>query len=260
MSATHFWKYQGTGNDFVMIDNRAGFPHASDSEIKKLCDRRFGIGADGLIYLEKSDVADFRMVYFNSDGLESTFCGNGGRCIAAFAKLLDVFEGNSTRFIAKDGLHEAEIKGENIRLKMRDVSEIQENELGHELFTGSPHLIVQVQNVDTVEVKTKGANIRYSERYQNEGINVNFIEQTGDEVWVRTYERGVEDETLSCGTGVTAAALVMGRLGMASPVAVETQGGKLMVEFSKQANGGFTEVFLIGPAEKVFEGEITYLV
>lgn len=249
-----FLKYHGTGNDFVMIDNRAGLPHSSESEIKRLCDRRFGIGGDGLIYLEKAEEADFRMVYFNSDGRESTFCGNGGRCIVAFAKLLGVFEGIKTQFLAKDGLHEAEIVGENIRLKMRNVDLVQQNEFGYELFTGSPHLVLVVENMDTIDVKTKGANIRYNDLYAREGINVNFIEQTGDEVWVRTYERGVEDETLSCGTGVTAAALVMGSLGLPSPVSVETPGGKLSVEFQSDGNQGFKEVFLIGPAEMVFEG------
>lgn len=251
-----FHKYQGTGNDFVMVDNRSGSAHLSKPQIKQLCDRRFGIGADGLIYLEKSEEADFRMVYFNSDGRESTFCGNGGRCIVAFAKQHGVFEGGKTTFIAKDGLHEAKIVDGNIRLKMKDVNQIKQNEFGYELFTGSPHLVLSVENVDTVDVKTKGANIRYSDIYVKEGINVNFIEQTGNELRVRTYERGVEDETLSCGTGVTAAALVVGRMGSSSPVSIETPGGKLLVEFQSDGNGGFKEVFLIGPAEQVFEGGI----
>lgn len=255
MEPIHFYKYHGTGNDFVMIDNRAGLPHASEQEIKALCDRRFGIGGDGLIYLERSDEADFRMVYFNSDGRESTFCGNGGRCVVAFAKHLGVFAGNQTTFTARDGLHSAELTGGLVRLHMRDVETLSRNEYGFELFTGSPHLVMEEENIGEMDVKLEGAKIRYSPRYAAGGINVNFVQQMGDRIFVRTYERGVEDETLSCGTGVTAAALVMAHLGWPSPVSVKTPGGMLSVAFETE-DPGFKEVYLTGPAVRVFEGEI----
>ena len=255
MKKKPFWKYQGSGNDFIMIDNRDLTFDKSLFAIHKLCDRRFGIGADGLICLENSPEADFQMVYFNSDGNESTFCGNGGRCVVAFARLLSIIKSQTT-FKAKDGLHHAQVLGREVRLKMINVPEIKEHENGYELFTGSPHFVKAVETVSSLDVKTLGAAVRYSEPFSETGINVNFIEQKKDRILVRTYERGVEDETYSCGTGVTASALVAASLGMNSPVQVETPGGILKVEFIKTGEGSFSEIFLQGPAELVFEGVI----
>lgn len=255
MNEIVFWKYQGTGNDFVMVDNRNLVFDKSVFHVKKLCDRRFGIGADGLICIENASEADFRMVYFNSDGNESTFCGNGGRCVVAFAKQLGII-GDQTRFVAKDGIHEAQILGREVRLKMIDVAEIKTIENGYELFTGSPHFVALVENVLGLDVKAEGAVIRYSDSYAKEGINVNFMEQKKDRILVRTYERGVEDETYSCGTGVTASALVAATLGMTSPVAIETPGGKLSIEFTKLGESSFSDIYLKGPADLVFEGKL----
>lgn len=238
----------------MMIDNRLLDFEKTVFNISKICDRRFGIGADGLICVENSDEADFRMVYFNSDGNESTFCGNGGRCVVVFAKQLGIIQ-NQTRFLAKDGMHEAEILGQEVRLRMIDVQEIRSLENGFDLFTGSPHFVCLEENIPGLDVKTKGAEIRYSEQYKKEGINVNFLEQKKDKILVRTYERGVEDETFSCGTGVTASALVAANLGLTSPIFVETPGGKLSVEFSRTGESSFINIFLKGPAELVFEGD-----
>ncbi len=239
-----------------MIDNRDLSFDKSVFLINKLCDRRFGIGADGLICLENSNEADFQMVYFNSDGNESTFCGNGGRCMVAFAKKLSIIE-SRTRFMAKDGYHEAKVLGREVRLKMIDVPSIKIVNGGYELFTGSPHYVKAVESTYGLDVKSLGATVRYSEEYAFNGINVNFMEQKKDRILVRTYERGVEDETFSCGTGVTASALVAASLGMTSPIQVETPGGKLQVEFLKNGLDSFTEIFLQGPAELVFEGLVS---
>ena len=257
MSEFHFWKYQGTGNDFVMIDNRDQSFKKSVFNISKICDRRFGIGADGLILIENDLETDFRMVYYNSDGNESTFCGNGGRCIVSFAKALQIIDKNA-RFIAKDGIHEAEILGREVRLKMRDVEDILSVDNGFELFTGSPHFVELTTNVLAVDVKRKGAEIRYSDRFKKEGINVNFVELKKDRIIVRTYERGVEDETFSCGTGVTASAMVAANQGLTSPIAIETPGGLLKVEFKRKSENAFQEIYLQGPAEMVFEGKAKY--
>jgi len=255
MKQTPFWKYQGSGNDFIMIDNRDLRFDTSLFAIHKLCDRRFGIGADGLICLENSNEADFQMVYFNSDGNESTFCGNGGRCVVAFAKLLSIIESQTT-FKAKDGFHEAKILGREVRLKMIDVPEIKVQNDGYELYTGSPHFVKPVETVLGLDVKFLGAAVRYSDQFAFTGINVNFMEQKKDRILVRTYERGVEDETYSCGTGVTASALVAASLGMTSPIQVETPGGILKVEFIKSGLNSYSEIYLQGPAELVFEGKI----
>ena len=250
-----FYKYQGTGNDFVMIDNRdMQFPKKREL-VEKLCDRRFGIGGDGLILLENDDNADFKMVYYNSDGNESTMCGNGGRCLVAFAHFLDVFEDRAT-FEAVDGLHEAEINNGIVKLKMIDVAEIKKDGDDAVLNTGSPHFVQFVKDVEHYKVYEHGNRIRNSATYKEEGINVNFTEEIGEnEIFVRTYERGVEDETFSCGTGVTASALVYLKDKNHSTVNVKVLGGTLKV-YAEQTGDSFRNVWLEGPAKQVFKGKI----
>ena len=253
-----FYKYQGTGNDFVMVDNRDDiFPKNDTKLVAKLCDRRFGIGADGLILLENAGSADFRMVYYNSDGNESTMCGNGGRCIVAFANALGVID-NETEFDAVDGRHHATIDEHGIvSLHMKDVNTVSVYEDYVFLDTGSPHHVEIVDDLPLLDVKHIGANIRYSGLYGNKGSNVNFVSQAeNDKFSVRTYERGVEDETLSCGTGVTAVAIAMKVLGKtdANHVSLSTPGGELKVSFTQNGKQ-FTNVYLTGPAKFVFKGE-----
>ncbi|MEP0264171.1 diaminopimelate epimerase [Dokdonia sp.] len=255
-----FYKYQGTGNDFVIIDNRTLFFPKDDTKfVSKVCDRKFGVGADGLILLENHPELDFKMVYYNADGNQSSMCGNGGRCIVAFAKALKIID-SSTSFEAIDGLHEATIKDGVVHLKMQDVATIKATETYSFLDTGSPHHIQFAENLETLDVKKEGASIRYSDLYGNAGSNINFVDQTGSDVFaVRTYERGVEDETLSCGTGVTAVALAMHHQGktVSNRVQLSVEGGTLEVSFEKQAQG-YENIFLIGPATHVFEGVITW--
>ena len=251
-----FYKYQGTGNDFVIIDNRQlSFSKNDTKLIKQLCDRRFGIGADGLILLENHSDADFRMVYYNSDGNPSTMCGNGGRCIVAFAKEIGVIQNEAT-FEAVDGMHEAKIVNDIVHLKMQDVAKIEEKQEHLFLNTGSPHHVEFAKDLQQLDVKTAGAAIRYSELYGKEGSNINFVALDGDNVTMRTYERGVEDETLSCGTGATAVAIAMYHLEKvkSNTVNLTVPGGKLQVTFEKNGSG-YKNVFLIGPAKKVFTGE-----
>lgn len=250
-----FYKYQGTGNDFVMIDNRdLQFPKHQEI-IEKLCDRRFGIGADGLILLENDENSDFRMVYYNSDGNESTMCGNGGRCIVAFAHFLDIFEEKAT-FNAIDGRHEAEIKNGIVKLKMIDVKMIENDGENFVLNTGSPHFVKYVEMLNNYNVYKNGNEIRNSETYKKEGINVNFVEKIADgEIFVRTYERGVEDETYSCGTGVTAAALTFMEKSNLNAVSVKVLGGNLKV-YAEKAENGFRNIWLEGAAVQVFSGEV----
>ncbi len=254
-----FYKYEGTGNDFVMVDNRLEvFPKHNVTLIEKICDRRFGIGADGLILLENDEATDFRMVYYNSDGNESSMCGNGGRCLTAFAHKLGVINSKTT-FIATDGLHHATLLDSGkVSLQMKDVSHVQvENDYVF-LNTGSPHHVVLVDHLEKYDVKTNGAQIRYSELYGTAGSNVNFVSQlSGNQFALRTYERGVEDETLSCGTGATATAIAMYAIGKttANEVQLNVQGGQLKVTFEKEDNN-YNKVFLEGPATFVFEGEI----
>ena len=250
-----FYKYQGTGNDFVMIDNRdLQFPKEKEL-IERLCDRRFGIGGDGLILLENDANTNFRMVYYNSDGNESTMCGNGGRCIVAFAHFLDIFE-NTATFMAVDGLHEAEIHNGIVKLKMIDVAGISKDGEDSVLNTGSPHYVKYVEDVANFKVYDEGNKIRNSATYKNEGINVNFAEAIGEnEIFVRTYERGVEDETYSCGTGATAAALVYMKDRNENRVNVKVLGGNLKV-YAEKNGGSFQNVWLEGPAKQVFRGKI----
>ncbi|CAM4166173.1 diaminopimelate epimerase [Gillisia limnaea] len=257
----NFHKFHGTGNDFIMIDNRGNVFSKNDTNlIHHLCHRRFGIGADGLILLELpiNDDEDFNMVYYNSDGNQSSMCGNGGRCIVAFANHLGII-GSETIFNAIDGQHQAIIKDGKVSLKMMDVNaeDLNENELF--LDTGSPHKIVFSTNVGAIDVKKEGSKIRYSKKYESDGgTNVNFVQQTGEESFlVRTYERGVEDETYSCGTGVTAVALAVNAIGKSKSTTIylETPGGKLEVSFEKSENT-FQNIWLTGPTENVFKGEI----
>ena len=254
-----FYKYQGTGNDFVMVDNRnLVFPKTNVALIKNLCDRRFGIGADGLILLENEVGVDFKMVYFNSDGNQSTMCGNGGRCLVAFAKQLNCITDKAV-FSAVDGLHNATINSDGlVSLQMKNVSEVVVEAGFVFLNTGSPHHVQLVTDLQNYDVKQLGSAIRYSDRYKTEGSNINFVEQIADNRFaLRTYERGVEDETLSCGTGATATAIAMFKTNktVAKQIDIDVLGGKLKVSFD-QIDGVFTNVFLEGAAKFVFEGVI----
>jgi diaminopimelate epimerase len=254
-----FYKYQGTGNDFVILDNREGvYNHLTQEQIHFLCDRRFGIGADGLMLLNAATGYDFEMKYYNADGRESTMCGNGGRCLTMFAYHQGIVR-TVYKFIAIDGPHEAEIDARGlVRLKMQDVPSIDESSGDYTLNTGSPHYVKMVDRLDEYNVFSKGREIRNQEAFKPSGINVNFVEVEDEhEIAVRTYERGVEDETLSCGTGVTASALVNyhNEQGF-NEVTVQTRGGKLSVEFDRHPNGGYTNIWLVGPAEKVFTGTL----
>lgn len=254
-----FFKYQGTGNDFILIDNRLEiFPKQNTQLINQLCDRRFGIGADGLILLERHATYDFRMVYFNSDGNESSMCGNGGRCLVAFAKQIGIIK-TTAKFEAVDGYHYAEIStDELISLQMKDVYSIAVHQNYSFLNTGSPHHVQLVSDLKTLDVKSEGSKIRYSELYGADGSNVNFVHQIDSETFsLRTYERGVEDETLSCGTGATAVAIAMHHVGKtkSNSIDLQVEGGKLCVLFNEN-NGVYSEVFLVGPATFVFEGTI----
>ena len=254
-----FYKYQGTGNDFVMIDNRADFfPKDNVKVIERLCDRRFGIGADGLILLEKDANTDFKMVYYNADGNESSMCGNGGRCLVAFAKKLGIIA-SKTIFIATDGLHHASVGDDNlVALQMIDVETITAFDTHTFLNTGSPHHVELVDDLETYKVKENGARLRYSELYGEKGSNINFVMKIDDTTFsLRTYERGVEDETLACGTGATAVAIAMNATGQTNEtnLNLNVEGGKLQVNFEKRDHL-YTNIFLKGPAEFVFKGTI----
>lgn len=251
-----FYKYQGTGNDFVMVDNRKlSFPSEDEALVKSLCDRRTGIGADGLILLQDHPDYDFEMVYFNADGRLGSMCGNGARCTVRFAKQLGVIE-DVACFLAADGEHQASIERDLILLHMNDVKEIEQVGQDYYLNTGSPHYVRFVDDVQALDVFAEGRAIRYNERFNAVGTNVNFVQKLAeDEIYVRTYERGVEDETLSCGTGVTACALVASRNGFSSPIKVKTPGGDLQVTFVEN-EAGFKTIYLIGPAKLVFSGTV----
>ncbi len=249
-----FQKYEATGNDFVIIDNRSGVYSFSEDQVKRICDRKFGVGADGLLLIEKHPTVDFNLIYFNSDGSLS-LCGNGSRAAVAMASELGIVNGQTT-FNAYDGLHEANLLSNHIvRLKMNDVKEARS--IGENIFinTGSPHFIQVVDEAKNFAVVEEGRKIRFSEPFKPAGTNANFVQLLpNNTIFVRTYERGVEDETLSCGTGVTAAALASSFQGYTSPVSIQTLGGLLFVEFKSSQDGLFTDVYLIGSAKKVFEG------
>lgn len=257
--AIEFVKYQGTGNDFIIVDNREGqYNHVTDDMIRRLCDRRFGVGADGFMLLNQKEGYDFEMRYHNADGREGSMCGNGGRCIVKFAYHLGIHR-PEYRFWAVDGEHEAEIDLEGtVSLKMKDVDKVRKAHGDFILDTGSPHYVKLVNDVMDLDVYKKGRDIRYSKDYEEAGINVNFVEQAGDhQIIVRTYERGVEDETYSCGTGVTASALVCyhNENGF-NDVQVKTLGGTLGVEFDRLDDDRYTNIWLSGPAERVFSGRV----
>jgi len=252
-----FYKYHGTGNDFIMIDNREGLlGPAFRNQIPALCHRHFGIGADGVILIQLHSDYDFEMVYYNPDGSQS-LCGNGSRCAVAFARELKMVKDKAI-FLAYDGEHSAFIKDELIYLSMTDIEKVDTLEEDFFVNTGSPHYIKLVQSIQNFDVLTQGRKIRNSEPFEPNGTNVNFIELHVDDnsLHIRTYERGVEDETMSCGTGVTAAALIAAKLGFHSPVNVHAQGGNLQVSFHENAGGSYSDIHLIGPAVKVFQGEI----
>ena len=256
-----FYKYQGTGNDFVMIDNRSDFFPKEDVQlINHLCDRRFGIGGDGLILLEKDAETDFKMVYYNSDGNQSSMCGNGGRCLVAFAQQIGVINNQAT-FMAIDGLHHASISDDGlVSLQMIDVNAIKVASDYVFMNTGSPHHVAIVDDLKNYNIKEEGAKIRYGNLYGSEGSNVNFVNQISNQIFaLRTYERGVEDETLACGTGATAVAIAMNKLGKTNSnvIQLEVEGGKLEVSFDKEEDK-FTNVFLKGPAQFVFKGVISW--
>ncbi|MDZ7876832.1 MAG: diaminopimelate epimerase [Saprospiraceae bacterium] len=269
-----FYKYQGTGNDFVMIDQRTQqFLRKTDVEtINHLCDRRFGIGADGLILLEypqntqntEGGQFDFQMIYFNADGRESSMCGNGGRCLVAFANYLNVFD-NQCVFNAIDGLHDAKVRTDGwVELKMIDVPQVEIGKDYYLLNTGSPHFVVFVEDLTDINVYENGREIRYSERFYTEGVNVNFVEVRKDgSLEVATYERGVEAETFSCGTGVTAAAIAYAlktehkfKKNKTLSVPILTKGGQLEVRLQRTTKGIFQDIWLCGTATQVFSGEI----
>ena len=256
-----FLKYQGTGNDFIIVDNRLIHWEPAERQIALLCDRHYGIGADGLMLLSEKKGFDFAMTYYNSDGLESTMCGNGGRCMTAIAKSLGL-AGCMARFRAVDGIHEAEIFDNPAtciyRLKMQDTHIERIFEDGYFLNTGSPHFVKFTGDATNTDVVSSGRDLRNDARFAPEGTNVDFVEMQADGLFVRTYERGVENETLSCGTGVTAAAIVAAFVNPANPgyFDINTRGGKLKVSFI-QTGEVFSEVWLEGPAKFVFAGEIS---
>lgn len=251
-----FYKYQGTGNDFVMVDDREEVFETHDLlRVRALCDRKYGVGADGLILIRDHSDFDFEMIYYNADGSQS-MCGNGARCAVAFAAFLGIIP-QKTRFLAIDGPHDAVISEDYIELKMGNVRDVLEQEQGFFINTGSPHYIKFVSQISDFPVYKEGKTIRYDEKFSPGGTNVNFVEKiSDDQIYVRTYERGVENETLSCGTGVTAAALAFAKDRAHATIQIKTLGGRLAVRFSRDINSGFHDIWLIGPAALVFSGTI----
>ncbi len=255
-----FYKYHGTGNDFIIVDNRLQNINKNKTHrIAQLCNRRFGIGADGFIFLENDTISDFNMAYYNADGNKSSMCGNGGRCITAFAKFLNIIE-KETQFMAIDGLHKAKIEDNTVHLQMQDVVNVEKHKTHLFLDTGSPHHVEYVTHLKDLDVKLQGAKIRYGKPYNDAGSNVNFVEQLSEDTFaVRTYERGVEDETLSCGTGATAVALAMysNASTQSNTVKLKTLGGDLKVTF-KISKNGYNNIWLIGPTKLVFKGKVEW--
>ncbi|HYV92102.1 MAG TPA: diaminopimelate epimerase [Chitinophagales bacterium] len=257
-----FEKYHGAGNDFILIDNRKGKFSFTREKIALICHRRFGIGADGLILIEAKKDIDFEMKYFNADGGLGSMCGNGGRCAVKFAEKHDIVRksAKAVKFVAFDGMHEAIFTGENsVKLSMLPVEGIEKKESAYILNTGSPHFVKFVEDVAAIDVVGEGRKIRNSEEFAKEGINVNFVAVNGDVINMRTYERGVEDETLSCGTGTVGAALAHGvmknKMGQ-QEYELNALGGVLKVYFNRKGDDTFEDVWLEGPVAFVFEGSI----
>ncbi len=254
-----FSKYEGTGNDFIMIDDRKlQFP-VSEELIAKLCDRHFGIGADGILLVQHSEGYDFGMNYFNSDGSPATFCGNGGRCIVAFSYQIGI-TGNVCRFMAADGIHHARIMENNghemsVELEMQDAKIYSTENNIYYMNTGTYHVVKFVKDPDNIDIMESGREIRFDASYAPHGTNVNFATSLKKELYVRTYEKGVENETLSCGTGVTASAIAASLKYGGNAFFVNTAGGRLHVSFSRKEET-FKDVKLTGPARFVFEGKI----
>lgn len=252
-----FVKYQGTGNDFVILDNRdKDFPKDNFSLVSKICDRRFGIGADGLILIEDAEGYNFRMVYFNADGKEGSMCGNGGRCAVAFSYIHNIAPIAGV-FVAVDGEHAYEVGLDTVKIRLIDVEDISCDGNTYVLNTGSPHYVYYVENTDTVDLVKDARKIRYNDTYKEKGINVNIVEDNNGQLKMRTYERGVEDETYSCGTGTVAVALSYAEKHdiPQGKIPITARGGKLNVYFEK-SNGIYTQLWLEGPATKVFKGEL----
>ncbi len=254
----NFSKYNGAGNDFILIDDRKNFIVDNKSIISYLCDRHFGVGADGLIILKESNSCDFEILHYTSDGNLGSLCGNGSRCAVLFAYNKNII-GRKTVFKAFDGIHSAEIlDDELIKMEMNVNSDIVSNSYGTWLDTGSPHLVIEKDNIDKLDVNNEGRLIRYNDFYKKEGVNVNFIEKISDDQFkIRTYERGVENETLACGTGSTASAICMNFLGRtkSGKITMKCRGGDLNVQFNS-SNNGFEEINITGPAKLVFDGKI----
>lgn len=252
-----FSKYQGAGNDFVMLDNRDGqYNNISVETISALCDRRFGVGADGLLLLTPHDLLSFRMVYFNSDGSRASFCGNGARCICAYACAMGIVEkGQKFSFEADDGFHSATCSDNWVDLKMIDVQSVEQTLGGAFLNTGVPHFVVEVENLSALDIMQAAPHFRHHERFAPAGTNVDFISiDAEDTVSVRTFERGVEGETLACGTGIVASAIVASLRTNRKDFKVHARGGNLTVKFQKNSDNSYSSVYLGGPAVLVFDG------
>ena len=254
----NFSKYNGAGNDFILIDGRENSINNNKSLIKYLCDRNFGIGADGLIILKESNNCDFEILHYTSDGNLGSLCGNGSRCAVLFAYNKGIIM-RKTIFYAFDGIHNAEILENGlIKMEMKVNSDIAINSYGTWLDTGSPHLVIEKNNTDKLDVNNEGRLIRYNDFYKKEGVNVNFIEKISDDQFkIRTYERGVENETLACGTGSTASAICMNFLGRtnSSNITMKCKGGDLNVQFNLSKRG-YQEISITGPAKLVYDGTI----
>lgn len=255
----NFYKYQGAGNDFVIIDNRSKIISAKKEELAvQLCDRKFGIGSDGLIFIENAEKADFLVDFLNPDGSRS-FCGNGSRCGVQFAADQGIFNGSKTSFMGIDGIHLAEVKTGAINVEMKNVDHVEQLDSDFFAETGSPHYVSYFESIETLDMINFGHEIRYSETYKEKGTNVNAVEIIGENhIRVRTYERGVENETLACGTGVTACALSYAVLNNLTKehVDIDAEGGKLRVSFEKGNNSSFSNIWLEGPATLVFKGDV----
>ncbi len=254
-----FEKYHGAGNDFIIIDDRSGLIELSAEQIALLCHRRYGIGADGLMLLKKSEFLDFKMIYYNADGKEGSLCGNGGRCIVYFAKQKGIIS-SETRFEAIDGEHHAVVLSGNtkdgtVSLKMADVVKVEKFDDDYFLDTGSPHYIKIVEDLDKIDAYKEGKKIRWDQRFQPAGTNANFVTINNDQLFVRTFERGVEDLTLACGTGVVASTIVAAKRSdkQFKQYFIQTDGGDLNVKFTKK-NNNYSDIWLEGPVAKVFDG------